>query len=235
MALWTLSCIIIILIKSAIFGYDLDWSLRVRQICMAGCLNIIGAKINVKSPPPKGVFLYCGNHRSYLDPIVVLRDVLVLPVAKAEVSNWPLIGYGAKVTGIMFVKRENRNSRKATIEAMQQVLKNGNSVIIYPEGTTHDHPTTIDFKVGAFRLAAEMGIPVIPIAIEYEKRSAAWIGDDTFIPHFLKTFGDWQTNLTIEYGEPILEDNKIVLLEKTKNWIDQKMLEISGRPKKAKV
>lgn len=228
LALMVICYVSVIILKSWLFGYDLDWSLKMRKSCLKNAIKLLGVAVEVRGQPLEGNYMYIGNHRSYLDPIIALCDVMALPIAKAEVSSWPLIGYSAKVTGIVFVKRESRNSRRETLETMKEILEKGNAVLIYPEGTTHGDLTTMDFKMGAFRLAAENKFPIIPMAINYADKNDHWVGNDTFVPHFLRSFKKWKTVLQIEYGAPIAGTDKEVLMKKTKNWIDEKMMAMNG-------
>ncbi|MFT4972851.1 MAG: 1-acyl-sn-glycerol-3-phosphate acyltransferase [Saprospiraceae bacterium] len=211
------------MLRSFIFGYNLDWSLRMRKSCLSKVIKLLGVQLEVCGTPYEGHYMYIGNHRSYLDPIIALCNVMALPVGKAEVSKWPLIGYSAKVTGIVFVKRESRNSRKETLDAMVEILQKGNSVLIYPEGTTHDKPETIDFKMGAFRLAADHQFSIIPMAIDYTDPNNYWVTDITFAQHFAQQFSKWKTVVKIEYGEPIQGNDKEKLMLETKEWIDKKL------------
>ena len=106
---------------------------------------------------------------------------------------------------------------------MKKTLENGYSVLVYPEGTTHIEPRTRDFKRGAFRLAAEQGFPILPMTIEYLDDGDAWIGNDTFVPHFIRCFGKKNTYVKIRYGEPISGNNADQLLHASKIWIDENL------------
>lgn len=207
-------------------GFDLPYSLRVRRRFVQRTLRMLGVHLEVTGQPPDGNFIFIGNHRSYLDPIIVLRDVEAVPVGKAEVASWPLIGYGAKVSGIMFVKRESKISKAAALEAMRKVLHSGHPVLVYPEGTTHDLPQTMDFRAGAFRLAEREQIHVVPMAIDYADLSDAWVGEDTFIPHFIRCFGKKTTWVKIRYGTPLVPAESQIVLQTARQWIDENLLEM---------
>lgn len=216
-----------ILIRAAVRGDDLAYALELRRRWANVCSRLVGVRIDVNEPPEvEGPCLYVGNHRSYFDPVAVLRDVKALPVAKAEVSSWPFIGFAARATGVMYVKRENRDSRKRTVEAIEDTLKDGFSVLIYPEGTTHVEVKTQEFRQGGFRVAAELGVPVVPIAIEYGRVEDAWVGTDTFIPHFLTTFGRRHIYVKMRYGQPIVDTDYERLVKRTQDWIDGEMVEM---------
>ena len=185
---------------------------------------ILGSKITAYGKEPTISGLIILNHRSYFDPLVILRNILAYPIAKKEVSSWPLVGTACKTTGVIFVNRENKDQRKKTRNKVRLVLENGFSILNTPEGTTHIKPKTIDFKPGAFVLAAQLGVPVIPIAIDYKNISDAWIGNDTFIPHFLRCFGKWRTEIKVSYLDPIYADNVDELITTSKKQIDKELL-----------
>ena len=207
-------------------GFDLPWALGVRKKWVWRTFRLLGVKVEMQGTPPTGVCVLVGNHRSYLDPVVVLRDISVVPVAKAELAAWTLIGYGAKASGVMFVKRESKTSRAATLEAMREVLRLGYPVLVYPEGTTHILPTTMELRPGAFRLAVKEGVPIVPVALDYADLGDAWIGDDTFIPHFLRCFGKKTTWVKIRYGQPIVSESADEIIQTARQWIDESMLEL---------
>ena len=212
------------IVVTALFGRNMPFILKMRRLWARRSIRALGVEVQQNGTPPEGCHLFVGNHRSYMDPIITLAIVEALPVAKAEVSDWPLIGFGAKATGIMYVKRESSNSRAATIEAMREVLQEGHSVLIYPEGTTHIEPQARRFKTGGFKLAAREGIPVAPIAMEYEDQGCAWIGNDTFVPHFVRCFGKKKMVVKVSYGEPVLSDDTDFLVQQTHGWINDQLV-----------
>lgn len=185
---------------------------------------ILGSKITVYGKEPVFSGLIVSNHRSYFDAVVISKNILAYPIAKKEVESWPLVGNVCKSTGVLFVKRECENSRKETRKNITEILENGFSILNTPEGTTHNKPTTIKFKPGTFILAAQIGVPVIPIAIDYKDLNDAWIGDDTFIPHFLRCFSKWKTEIKVSYLEPIYSNNSEELISISKKQIDDELI-----------
>ncbi|NOR29196.1 MAG: hypothetical protein GQ540_11780 [Lutibacter sp.] len=185
---------------------------------------VLGSKITVYGKEPIISGLIISNHRSYFDPLIILRNILAYPIAKKEVENWPLIGNVCKTTGVIFVHRENKTSRSETLNKVSQVLNKGFSILNTPEGTTHIAPTTIKFKPGAFVLAAQLNIPVIPVAVDYKNLDDSWVGDDTFVPHFLRCFGKWRTEIKVSYLAPIYSGNVDELISTSKKQIDSELL-----------
>ncbi|MDP2088165.1 MAG: lysophospholipid acyltransferase family protein [Flavobacteriaceae bacterium] len=201
--------------------------LTTRRFIIKNVLNkLLGVKITVKGTIPTEKCILMANHRTYYDAIVILKDVLAFPIGKIEVQSWPLIGYAASLTGVLFVNRFNKESRRGTIDAMNQKLNDGYTIFNTPEGTTHDEPTTIAFHPGTFTAAAKNKIPIVPIAIEYELVEDAWIGDDTFIRHFVQCFGKSNTRIKVTYFDSIISDDADYLLNTTKELIDTELLRI---------
>ena len=215
--------IIPIIVGVVFLQKDLAWRLRQRQRIARHLVWLLNIKIYLSGAPSDGNFLFIGNHRSYIDPVAAAVSVAFMPVAKAEVGKWPLIGWAARITGIVYVKRENKQSRADTRIAIKKALLEGSPVLIYPEGTTSAAHITLPFRVSAFQVAAELRIPVVPIAIEYADTADAWTGNDTFIPHFMRTFGKAKMAVWIDFGAPILDANWEQLLEKTQTSIDAKV------------
>ncbi len=148
----------------------------------------MGIRLRLEGTPHTGPCLYVGNHISYIDPVIVLMHTDANVVAKAEVARWPLIGYGAYIVGTIFVKRDEKDSRLATAQTIRDALMRGISILVFPEGTTTAGPEPMPFRPRSFDAALEAGVPVQPIAIIYDCPEAAFIGEDTFLPHFFKLF-----------------------------------------------
>lgn len=188
--------------------------------------KIMGIDIEVQGNVPTKGGLVLGNHRSYSDIMVMMNFLHCSFVAKAELKSWPLIGFGADVAGTIFVNRSDPNSRKQTIISIKEKLQQHYTVTVFPEGTTFIGPTVKEFKHGTFRIAAEGGIPVSPVAIEYQDVNDAWVGKELFAPHFFRVFGKKKVKVKVRFGETIYSDNFADLSEKTKGWISDSLVEM---------
>lgn len=182
-------------------------------------LRALGIAVRVSGQVPLEPALILPNHRSYIDVAFFQAWIRCCYVAKAEVRKWPLIGYGADKVHTLWVDRSSKDSRRETREKIRERLRQGHSVVVFPEGTTYKAPELGKFHPGMFYAAADGSIPVVPVAIEYRHADDAWIGADTFIPHFLKTFGKRRTEVRIAFGPRLTGTDGEVLLEKTRNWI----------------
>ena len=111
-------------------------------------------------------YMFCANHTSIIDVLlmlVVVKNPFVF-VGKAELSKLPIFGFFYKRTCIL-VDRGNPKSRKAVFVEAERRLKLGLSVCIFPEGIVPDDESIVldQFKNGAFILALEHQIPIVPM------------------------------------------------------------------------
>ncbi len=111
-------------------------------------------------------FMFCPNHTSMID-IMVMLSVTKNPfvfVGKKELTKIPIFGYFYKRTCIL-VDRRDAKSRKAVFDEARRRMSNGLDICIFPEGLVPDDESVIlsEFKSGAFRLAIEHQIPIVPM------------------------------------------------------------------------
>lgn len=126
-----------------------------------------GWKINKLQTPEKGKsYMFIANHTSMIDIMLMLVTVKNNPfvfVGKKELAKIPLFGFFYKRTCIL-VDRSSAKSRQAVFLRAQKRLKSGLSICIFPEGLVpEEHIELADFKDGAFRLAINHKIPIVPI------------------------------------------------------------------------
>ncbi len=199
-------------------------ALHLRDFLIRVSNHILGIRTTIYGEKPTIQGLIVANHRSYFDPIVIVNQIHAFPVGKKEVASWPMIGYICKISGVLFVDRKCQKSRQETAENIREVLAKGYSIINFPEGTTDVLPTTVDFNYGSFVMATKIKSAVIPIAIDYKEKTDAFVGDDTFIPHFLKCFGKWTTEIKMTFFPPIYSEDATYLLNTSKKMIDDELI-----------
>ena len=121
------------------------------------------------------------------------------------------------------LKKESKLSRGATKEAIYQALKNGKSVMIYPEGKTGAQPLTATFQKGSFEQAAELQVPIVPFAIEYKSVPDYWDHSDSMLVHYLKNLAKPRTVIRLSIGEPMVGDNSWTLLRQSQQWVNEEI------------
>ncbi|GGW56858.1 1-acyl-sn-glycerol-3-phosphate acyltransferase [Winogradskyella epiphytica] len=125
-----------------------------------------------ETPDPKKSYMFVANHTSMADIMMMLVTVdnPFVFVGKQELAKIPLFGFFYKRTCIL-VDRSSAKSRQAVFLRAQRRLKQGVSICIFPEGgVPEEHIVLDDFKDGAFRLAINHQIPVVPITFYDNKK-----------------------------------------------------------------
>jgi 1-acyl-sn-glycerol-3-phosphate acyltransferase len=107
------------------------------------------------------------NHLSNFDIPVILAHLKVQFrwLAKSELFRIPLFGFAMKRAGYISIDRSNRRSAFESLAEAAQIIRNGRSVLIFPEGTRSRDQSIKAFKKGGFVLAVESGVPIVPIVI----------------------------------------------------------------------
>ncbi len=188
-------------------------------------LPILGMKIDMKGEIYEKPALYVCNHRTLSDPVAITYFLNAFVIAKAEVADIPLLNKGAKITGIIYVKRESKDSRKATRQAMIDTVKSGLNVLVYPEGTTNGNLETLPYRPGTFVEAAKHGIPIVPVVLEYKTKWDLWL--DHGIPHqWFKQFWKLRTHCKMVIGEPVVSDDFEWMRKEIEDWSNAEIISI---------
>jgi putative phosphoserine phosphatase/1-acylglycerol-3-phosphate O-acyltransferase len=131
-------------------------------------LRTVGARVRVVGDPERGrpaVFVF--NHQSPFDVIVVPHVLRhdVSGVAKKELVRNPLFGPLMRFMRVTFIDRENPRAAIASLAPCVDALRGGTSLAIAPEGHRSLSPRLLPFKKGAFHLAMQAGVPIVPVVI----------------------------------------------------------------------
>jgi 1-acyl-sn-glycerol-3-phosphate acyltransferase len=106
------------------------------------------------------------NHQSLLDIVMLSRMPREMKwVAKEELFRIPWAGWMMRLAGDIPIRRGDAESGGEALARAREYLARGMSVMIFPEGTRSAKGTLLPFKSGAFRLAIDAGVPVLPIAV----------------------------------------------------------------------
>lgn len=152
---------------------------------------------------PRGRALIVANHVSYLDPIAILPRCPAIPLAKAEVLGWPVVGPIAEALDVVFVARRDRAARVRVLRRVHDLLAAGVPVLNFPEGTTTRGDTVRPFWRGSFGIAQRLGVPVVPVAIRYRDPAMAWCGGAAFVPHYVRVASRPRIEVTLSFGAPL--------------------------------
>ena len=198
---------------------------------LIGILNRIWAKglfigigkpytVELRAPlDPKRQYIFCPNHFSYIDiPTMGLNPINTIFVGKSSMSKVPVFGYMYRKLHIT-VDRTNLKSRYSSMLQSMEAIDQGKSLVIYPEGgiITKKDPVIGRFKDGAFRVAIEKQIPIVPVTIPHN-----WI----ILPPY--EFLVWRGRIKVIFHEPIETtgltlDDVDMLKEKVFNIINNEL------------
>ncbi|MBW6411503.1 lysophospholipid acyltransferase family protein [Clostridium weizhouense] len=133
-------------------------------------MKLSGARVNIigiENLPKDQTVLFVSNHQSNFD-IPLLMSSIDVPkgfIAKKELESWPFISTWMKHLNCIFMDRKNlRKSAQSIVEGIK-LLKNGYSMVIFPEGTRSKGKEISEFKSGSFKLATKSKCLIVPITI----------------------------------------------------------------------
>jgi fatty-acyl-CoA synthase len=158
---------------------------------LMGCRVRVTGKEYMDTP---GAKMYASNHTSYFDvlPLMLALGVPYRFVAKMEVHGMPFIGTFLRQMGHLTFNRTDAISRLRQAEEMEEILRRGESVFVFPEGTFTPEDGVRPFQLGAFKAAVSAGVPVIPVSLAGTRR---FLRDGTILPR--------PTSVTITLSPPI--------------------------------
>jgi 1-acyl-sn-glycerol-3-phosphate acyltransferase len=142
--------------------------LRLRQRWSQRLLRLLGVRLRARGVRPPPGRLLVANHLSWLDIYVINALVPAAFVSKAEVRDWPLIGWLAARSDTLFMARGNGRAARETADRMATLLRAGEMpLVVFPEGTTGDGSRVLPFRAALLQAALAAGSPLQPLAIAY--------------------------------------------------------------------
>ncbi|WP_424927245.1 lysophospholipid acyltransferase family protein [Amaricoccus tamworthensis] len=202
---WTLSLLILFFLARAV-DVCIAWitktshiSSRVVQLWAAGALPLMGLKYRQHGTPLAGGGAFLANHSSWIDIVVLQCAAAPFLVSKSEVRSWPGIGLIGRAIGTMFIERNPARIRQQQAE-LEQRLRNGDRMALFPEGTSTDGLRVLRFKSSLFSVFFSAGMPehvlAQPVCIRYRTLNTSlpeefygWWGDMDFGSHLAQVLG----------------------------------------------
>ena len=130
---------------------------------------LIPLKVDGKENIKKGQsYIIAPNHQSYWDAFLIYGFIGIKFkwMMKKELGRIPFVGWACYMAGCIFIDRSSRESSINSIRKAESKLKNGMSVVIFPEGTRSYDGQMSKFKRGAFLISEELGLPILPVTID---------------------------------------------------------------------
>jgi len=184
---------------------------------------LFGIQVRVRGEPVRdeGV-LMVANHTSWADILIFSAATPLCFVAKAEVARWPLFGTLARLQRTVFVERERRSATGEVRDVIRDRLRAGETLLLFPEGTSHDGNRVLPFKSALLGgaesvLASGKHVTVQPVSAAFtslyglpmgrENRPLfAWYGDMEMVPHLWEALKAGPLDVVVQFHEPFSLD-----------------------------
>ena len=139
----------------------------------AGVLRAMGLEVQIHGTPRPGATLIVANHVSWLDIVAIHAAAPHARfVSKADVLSWPLLGWLIRNAGTLFIERERKRDAVRVVHAVAAALEQGDTVAVFPEGTTGGGPELLPFHANLLQAAVATGTPVQPVVLRFFDASA---------------------------------------------------------------
>jgi len=168
-------------------------------------LGMFGVRAIIQGAPPAPGpgRLVAANHRSTADILLLLQTFGGHMVSRADLAGWPLVGAAARSVGTLFVDRSSASSGATAVRTIRTRLVAGDTVIVFPEGTTFPDDEVRPFHAGAFVAAARSDAEVIPVGLAYQRGSGAAFVNESFAAHLSRMAAAPPSRVALCIGEPI--------------------------------
>jgi len=204
------------LIERPLCGVDRPVTPYITQGVCRSAFAIVGMALLVRVPRMKARGAVVANHSSWLDIFALNARKNVYFVSKSEVASWPGIGWLARATGTVFIRRDPRDVREQ-VALFEERLQHGHRLLFFPEGTSTDGQRVLSFKPTLFApffsdsLVHDMRIQ--PVTVIYhppdgtDPRCYGWWGDMGFGDHLLRVLAQRpQGKVELVYHPPVRVD-----------------------------
>lgn len=180
-----LSMAFIILAVFILYNFSLKTIRQpIRKIWTRSLIASTGAKIRLHGQDISKIDLsntmLVSNHISWLDTVVMLRLCYLCYIGKIEMLKWPLLKYIIIAGGTIFIDRSKKREILSVNQQVANVLMNGATVGLYPEGTTSDGKMVLPFKAPILEAARMAQSKIIPVVLSYRKENNQLATEVTF-------------------------------------------------------
>lgn len=175
-------------------------------------------------PPAKG--LVVTNHLSHIDVLALGATIPCAFVSKMEVKSWPIFGMAGALAGCVFVDRSRSAIGSGATARVEQILREGVAVLLFPEGTSTDGSEILPFHPSFYEPAVVAHSPVTAGAImypdgdDYIERDLCYYGDIAFFPRLLQTLGFRSVCARLDFSpNSVIYDNRRTAVLKTRGEV----------------
>jgi 1-acyl-sn-glycerol-3-phosphate acyltransferase len=173
--------------------HGLDGGQRMQRVqwWSAKFLHLLGIALKSDGNPRPGAKLLVANHISWLDIVAINAVVPARFVSKSEVRQWPVVGRLVDAAGTLYIERERRRDAMRVVHQMAEALKAGDTLAVFPEGTTTDGHGLLPFHANLLQAAVATHSHVQPVALRFSDAarrvspSVAYVGDTSLLQSVL--------------------------------------------------
>jgi 1-acyl-sn-glycerol-3-phosphate acyltransferase len=181
---------------------------RMIRAWSTGLMRIFGLRSVRVGQPAADPVLFVANHTSWIDIELLHSQRAACFVAKAEIADWPLVGWLAASGGTIFHRRGSNHSLAAVMQLMVERLREGRSVAVFPEGGTGHNGVLKVFHARIFQAAVDAEVPVQPVALRFARDGkrlidAGFREDENFMQNFLRMLGGAPMDAEVHFLEPV--------------------------------
>lgn len=219
-----LSMLTLVLLPVQLLALKFDWRLRRRlpRFWHRAACYLLGIRIRQHGRlETRRPLMLAANHVSWKDILVLGAIADVVFVAKAEVADWPVFGWLAKLQKSVFVVREQKRKAGEQVNEIAARLAVSEIIVLFPEGTTSDGNRLMEVKSSLFGAAsaavssAPDGVVYVqPVSIaytgiygmpmgRYHRPVAAWPGDVELVPHLMGVLKAEAMEVDVDFGEVV--------------------------------
>jgi len=171
--------------------------------------QVIGVRLTGHRGPRPGGALLVSNHVSWLD-IAAIHAVCPQArfVSKADVLRWPLLGWLIRGAGTLFIERERKRDALRMVHDMAAALQRGETVAVFPEGTTGPGDQVLPFHANLLQAAIAVAAPIQPVVLRFSEPgqpfsvSAQYIGDTTLVGSIWRVVTARGLQVTVHFLSP---------------------------------
>ena len=167
--------------------------------------RILGVRVRASGVAHAGAALFVANHISWLDIFCIAAVCPTHFLAKQDVAAWPLFGWLCRRAGTAFIRRGGDNGAAEAMEQLAWRLRQGQRVLVFPEGTSTAGETVRRFYPRLFQAALLARCPVQAIALRYPhpegiNPAVPFVGDDELLPHLWRLLGEPAMVAELHFG-----------------------------------
>lgn len=211
----------------------IEWSARL--------LHLLGIEVEVHGSPHAGPKLVVANHVSWLDIIAINSVMPSRFVSKAEVGQWPLLGRLVTAAGTLYLVRERRRDAMRVLGLMAQALRDGDTVAVFPEGTTGTGHELMHFHANLLQSAIDAPAPILPVVIAYREHghrvspSAAYVGDMGLLGSLWRVVTARRLCVSLDFmsAQTVAHADRRALCERLHADMSERLEVAQGRPLRA--